>query len=74
MNADGPPWTVRAHSLSGSSITRKNGMIGSWGRFVLMDSWRAIGLIASETSPVFVIKLPADGVTIPKPPSSLATD
>ncbi len=75
MNADGPPWQITAHPLGGDSIARDNGMTGSWGRFVLMDDWRAIGVIASIDSPAYIVRLPDGDVVVsrPEPPSSLAT-
>ena len=74
MNADGPPWTVTSVPLTGEAIVRTNGMVGSWGRFVLMPNWRAIGLVASVDSPAFVIKLPGEAVSIktPLPPTDLS--
>lgn len=72
MNADGPPWNVKSISLSGASIERSSGMYGSWGRYVFMRGWRALGVIASETSPAYVIRLPGEPLVAPKPPTDLA--
>ncbi|MEZ4271999.1 MAG: hypothetical protein R3C68_11390 [Myxococcota bacterium] len=72
MKADS--WAVTKHSLSGASISRESDMRGSFGRYVFMDQWRAIGVVASHTSPVYVIKLPGEvsvGSVPPAPPSGL---
>lgn len=74
MNADGPPWTITAHVLSGDAIQRSQGMWGSWGRYVLMAQWRAIGLIASDESPAYVLKLPGAQPPSPTPPNNLSVD
>ena len=71
LNADGPPWTMQSVSFTGSQIERTRGMIGSWGRFVFMPAWRAIGVIASETSPAFIIRLPGEAAPSPEPPTDL---
>jgi hypothetical protein len=63
-------WAVTKHSLSGAAIIRMSGMIGSWGRYVFMDQWRAIGVVASITSPVYVIKLPGELIVDSVPPAS----
>lgn len=76
MNADGPPWTVTAHKLSGDSIEVIE-QWGSYGRFILMDKWRAIGLLGSHTSSVYVIKLPGEIVVDnvgPKAPTELIVE
>jgi hypothetical protein len=73
MNADGPPWTVTSFPLTGAAISRTSGMVGSWGRFVLMTNWRAIGVVADVDSAAFVIKLPGEAVSVktPLPPTDL---
>ena len=71
MRADGNSWTISRHSLVGETIVRHPSLVGSWGRYVLMPQWRAIGLIASETSAAFVIRLPDSSTTIPNPPTDL---
>lgn len=55
---DAGTWVTTAHTLTGDSITRVGGMIGSFGRFAYMDDWRAIGIVGSGTQPVSLIKLP----------------
>ena len=67
----GSPWTTIRHSMSGDSIPLTQGMIGSWGRFVLMPQWAAIGLVASESSPAIVIRLPNGQTPTPEAPVSL---
>lgn len=69
MNADGPPWIIQAHSFTGSSIVRNSQMIGSWGRYVFMPQWRALGVVASETSPAFIIRLPGEVENVVEPRS-----
>jgi hypothetical protein len=72
LNANGSPWTMQAHQLSGDAITREANTIGSWGRFVLMEQWRALGVIASHRSPAYVIKLPeGQAPPTPNPPTAL---
>lgn len=71
MNADGPPWSIKATALTGSSIERTSGMIGSWGRYVLMPRWRALGIVASESAAAYVVRLPGELVRAPKPPTDL---
>ena len=60
-------FAVTPHPLSGDAISRSSGMIGSFGRFVFMPNYRAIGVIASISSPAYVIKLPSAGPPQPKP-------
>jgi len=55
---DPDTFVTTAHSLSGDSISVVSGMIGSFGRFAYMEDWRAIGVVASHTSAVYVINLP----------------
>lgn len=71
MNADGPPWNVTSASLSGDSIVRSANMWGSYGRYILMPGWRAIGLVANEDSPPSIIRLPGELIPPPKPPGDL---
>jgi hypothetical protein len=70
----GGPWTITAHTLSGAAIQKASGLIGSYGRFVFMDQWRAIGIVAAHDSPAYIIKLPAANVVKPKPPASLSAN
>lgn len=72
----GGPWNIVAHTLSGPAIQHENGMVGSYGRFVLMDQWRAIGIVGKTDAPAYVIKLPAANVNSvkPKPPASLTAN
>jgi hypothetical protein len=72
LNADGPPWVVTPHTLTGDAITRDSGLIGSFGRWVLMDQWRAIGTLSSTSSGAYVIKLPAGPPISPNPPTDFA--
>jgi hypothetical protein len=57
---DPTSFAVTAHALSGDVplTPESGGPTGSFGRFVFMDGWRAIGSVASRTSAAFVIKLP----------------
>lgn len=71
LRASGNPWTTTRHSLSGDAIPRAKDLVGSWGRFVLMPQWGAIGLVASHDSPAFVIKLPDSQFKAPRPPDNL---
>lgn len=71
LSAAGSPWSTIRHDFAGDSIPTSRGMIGSWGRFVMMPQWAAIGLVASESSPAFVIKLPDSQTKSPEPPDSL---
>src|SRR5215475_2767959 len=63
---------VTTHPLTGDTITQMSNAEGSYGRFVFMPQWRAIGTIASVDSPAYVIKLPGaiSGGTPPPPPPS----
>ncbi len=52
-------WAVTSHSLTGSSMgSGGSGYEGSYGRFVFMDSFRAIGFVNNVEGPSYVIKLP----------------
>lgn len=56
---DPATFAVTAHSLTGDvPISAESGGHGTFGRYVFMDSWRAIGSVASRSSPAFVIRLP----------------
>ncbi|MEZ5532068.1 MAG: hypothetical protein R3E69_06775 [Steroidobacteraceae bacterium] len=56
---DPSSFSVTTHTLTGDvPLTPEAGGSGSFGRFVFMDSWRAIGSVASRMSPAFVIRLP----------------
>lgn len=74
MTAGGSSWSVTRYNLTGDSISTFGGAIGSWGRYVLMPQWRAIGVIASSRSPAYVIRLPSDSFKTPEPPFDLTTD
>lgn len=52
-------WAVTAHALTGDAIDVVTGLIGSWARFVFMDSYRLIGLFNTTTAGACVIKLPS---------------
>ncbi len=60
-------FAVTPHALSGDAIGRSSSMIGSFGRFVFMPAYRAIGVVANISTPAYVIKLPAAGPPQPKP-------
>jgi hypothetical protein len=49
--------TVASHSLS-ASIPVHDSSQGSYGRFVFMSDWRAIGTVGTNTSAAYVIKIP----------------
>lgn len=74
MNADGPPWVITAHQLTGDTVQYSDIMHGPYGRFVLMDQWRALGMVQSHNSPVYVIKLPGTvtNIVASEPPSNLS--
>jgi hypothetical protein len=57
MNAS--TFAITAHPLTGDAITRQSGMIGSYGRFVWMPTYSALGIIASVDTPAYVIRLPS---------------
>ena len=66
MDADA--LTIQRHTLGGDNIAVESSLRGSYGRFILMPEWRAIGIVASHESPAYVIKLPsADAAPIVKP-------
>ena len=71
LRAGGDPWTTIRHDLTGDSIPLSKGLIGSWGRYVLMPQWGAIGFVAHEGGPAFVIKLPDDPFVTPEAPANL---
>lgn len=71
LRADGNPWSTARYSLSGDDIPQAKDLRGSWGRYVLMPQWGAIGLVASDTSPAFVIRLPDGQATTPESPDQL---
>lgn len=54
-------WDVTAHTLTGdvASMQPQATTKGSLGRWVFMDSWRAIGTVMSRNGPACVIKLPS---------------
>lgn len=52
-------FAVTSHALTGNApLTPESGSRGSFGRHVFMDSWRAIGSVASRSSPAYIIRLP----------------
>lgn len=52
-------FAVTTHNLTGDApLTPESGSTGTYGRWVFMDSWPAIGSVASRSSPAFVIRLP----------------
>lgn len=56
---DASSFNITSTSLTGDTITQISGMIGSFGRFVFLSDWRAIGIIADIDTPASVIKLPS---------------
>jgi hypothetical protein len=71
LNANGPPWNVTKHTLTGDPIMEQQGQNGSYGRFVFMEQWRAIGLVAGYQQPAYLIKLPGTPPIVPKPPTGV---
>lgn len=71
LRAAGDPWTTTRYELSGDSIPLSKGLIGSWGRYVLMPQWGALGFVADEQGPAFVIKLPDGQFLTPEAPANL---
>lgn len=52
-------FAVTAHPLTGDApLTPETPYWGTFGRWVFMDSWRAIGSVCSRTGAAFVIRLP----------------
>ncbi|MGE0581072.1 MAG: hypothetical protein AB7P31_02870 [Steroidobacteraceae bacterium] len=52
-------FAVTTHNLTGDApLTPESDSRGTYGRWVFMDSWRAIGSVASRSSPAFIIRLP----------------
>lgn len=75
MNAS--TFEIQRWPLSGNPILAQAGSHGSYGRYVFMPEWRAIGIVASHSSPAYVIRLPAGEITarkIPEPPLNLSTE
>jgi hypothetical protein len=71
MNAE--TFAITAHPLTGDTIPMQY-QWGSYGRFVFMPAWRAIGTVASVDGAAVVIKLPgtlANDTTKPKAPANL---
>ena len=69
--------TIQRHALGGDNIAVESFLRGSYGRFVLMPDWRAIGIVASHESPAYVIKLPSANATPivqPLPPTDVAAE
>ena len=52
-------FAVTSHTLTGDApLTPETTYWGTFGRWVFMDSWRAIGSVVSRTGAAFVIRLP----------------
>lgn len=52
-------FAITSHALTGNSpLSPESGSRGHFGRWVFMESWRAIGSVSSRSSPAFVIRLP----------------
>lgn len=50
---------VISHALTGNApLLPEANSQGTYGRWVFMDSWRAIGSVSSRSGPAFVIRLP----------------
>lgn len=74
---DAETLVIQRRQLVGDSINVAPGLIGSYGRYVFMPQWRAIGLVARHTSPAYIIKLPAGSgapISIPMAPTDVAVD
>ena len=71
LRADGGPWTTTRINLTGASISLGKDLQGSWGRYVFMPQWAAIGLVANTNSPAYVIRVAEEVVPAPEPPSAL---
>jgi hypothetical protein len=56
---------ITAHTLTGDAIARQAGMLGSYGRVVLLDAYRALGIVGAVGAPASVIKLPDQVVGSP---------
>lgn len=61
MNASS--FAITAHALSAPIPTTDQR--GSFGRFVFLSSWRAIGIVGAYNTPAYVIKLPPASGTTP---------
>lgn len=52
-------FSVTSHTLTGDApLQPEANSQGTYGRWVFMDSWRAIGSVSSRSGPAFVIRLP----------------
>ncbi len=52
-------FAVTSHTLTGDApLSPEHHSYGHVGRYVFMDSWRAIGSVSSRSASAFVIKLP----------------
>lgn len=52
-------FAVTSHNLTGDApLQPEANSQGTYGRWVFMDSWRAIGSVSSRSGPAFVIRLP----------------
>jgi hypothetical protein len=56
MNAS--TFAITQHALSQTIPKQASNYLGSYGRFIFMDSWRAIGFLAQNNAAPWVIKLP----------------
>ncbi len=74
LRADGSPWTTTRIGLTGDSISLGKDLQGSWGRYVFMPQWAAIGLVANTDSPAYVIRIAEEVVPAPEAPTTLNAD
>jgi hypothetical protein len=73
MNAQ--TFAITPHALSQSmagGVSSDNQ--GTYGRFVFMQNWRAIGTVTSTSGSAFVIKLPGTAAAIPQAPANLTAN
>jgi hypothetical protein len=73
MNAQ--TFVITQHALSQSIGTGVSGdNQGTFGRFVFMDNWRAIGIVTAVDRPAYVIKLPGTAAVAPEAPTALTAN
>lgn len=66
---------ISQHALSGSIAPSLNfDYQGSYGRFILMPQWRALGFLGTHDGPVYVVKLPGQAAPLPNPPTALTAN
>lgn len=73
MNAS--TFGISQHTLSGSMAPSLNiDYQGSYGRFILMPQWRALGFLGTHDGPVYVVKLPGQAAALPNPPTAFTAN